>query len=156
MLSRITIFTSFIAIVIILLSSFMAFATANTFSVYGSIQEQDGTPVPNATLKLIEPIDDTYSTYGPSIRSTVTDSNGDFQFINVTTNVSECGITIFYPDKRDDINPGNYFRLVNASGVQYVNITRIAGSDATPSSSTSLTIFIFGLVGLFVIRRKVL
>ena len=140
MLSRITIFTSFIAIVIILLSSFMAFATANTFSVYGSIQEQDGTPVPNATLKLIEPIDDTYSTYGPSIRSTVTDSNGDFQFINVTTNVSECGITIFYPDKRDE----------------YVNITRIAGSDATPSSSTSLTIFIFGLVGLFVIRRKVL
>ena len=120
-------------------------ATSHTFSVYGTVLEDNSTPITGATINLIEPEyfgNNSFSFNGPALHSNVTDSNGNFQFVNVTTNYSICEITISYPDNRPDFNPGNYFRDVNTSGIQYVNITRIRGGDATPSPSIMANIFV--------------
>ena len=105
MISRIAIFIGFISLGIIVLS-FQAYALNNTFSVYGTILEDNGTPITGATIKLIEPNyigNDSYSFNRLAFHSTVTDSQGNFQFVNVTTNYSICEITISYPDHRPDI-----------------------------------------------------
>jgi hypothetical protein len=144
MISRTAIFIAFISLGIIVLSV-QAYALNNTFSVYGTILEDNGTPITGAAIKLIEPDyynSNSFSYNGPVIRSTITDSNGNFEFINVTSNYSTCGITISYPDYRSDINPGNYFRNVNTSGIQYVNITRRRGGDATPAPSIMANVFV--------------
>lgn len=144
MISRIAIFIAFISIGIIIVS-FQACASNNTFSVYGTVLEDNGTPINGATINLIEPEyfgNNSFSFDGPAFHSTVTDSKGNFQFVNVTTNYSICEITISYPDNRPDFNPGNYFREVNTSGIQYVNITRIRGSDVPPSPSIMANVFV--------------
>ena len=144
MIRRIAIFIAFISLGIIVLS-FQAYALNNTFSVYGTVLEDNGTPINDATIKLIEPEylgDNSFNLNGPAFHSTVTDSKGNFEFVNVTTNYSICEVTISYPDHRNDFNPGNYFRNVNTSGIQYVNITRIRGSDATPSPSIMANVFV--------------
>ena len=67
------------------LFSFPAYASNHTFSVYGTIQDDDGTPIPGTTIKLLEPVNNSFSSEDPGIQSTVTDSKGNFQFINVTS-----------------------------------------------------------------------
>lgn len=144
MISRKTIFISIIFLCIIILSS-QAYALNSTFSIYGNIQEDNSTPIAGAMIKLMEPryIGNNSDTFdGPALHSTVTDSKGNFQFVNATTNYSTCEITISYPDNRPDFNPGNYFREVNTSGIQYVNITRIRGGDATPAPSIMANILV--------------
>lgn len=144
MIRRLAIFISVIALGFIVVS-FQAYAVNNTFSVYGTVHEDNGTPITGATIKLIEPEyfgNNSYSFNGPALHSTVTDSKGSFQFVNVTTNASICEITISYPDNRPDFDPGNYFRPVNTSGIQYINITRIRGGDATPAPSIMANVLV--------------
>jgi hypothetical protein len=120
------------------LFSFPAYASNHTFSVYGSIQEDDdGTPIPGATIKLFERINKSFSSEDPGIQSTVTDSKGYFQFINITTEADTCAITITYPDHMQYFPPGNSFRSFPASGIQIVNVTRSKLDDATPSPPPS-------------------
>jgi hypothetical protein len=179
MLKQIAIFTSLIAIGIILSSS-MTFAASHTFSIYGHTQYDNGSSIPDTTIRLIEPINNTrpitewsFSYMMPAINSTVTDNNGNFQFINVTTNYSTLCLDIQYPAAQPT-NPqlvyvGRDKVLVNTSGIQYINITRWSTQNPDlplspfsrpllpPSSSmvgTSLTTIIFGLVGLFIIQQN--
>ena len=127
------------------LMSYSAYATSNTFSVYGTVDEQNGTPIPGTTIKLLEPVNNSYTTR--ELSSTTTDSEGHFQFVNITTEAEMCEITIWYPDGKQYFPPGNSFRSVSTTGVQNVNITRIPlESDATPGFGTVLT-----LVGLIVV-----
>ena len=55
MISRITIFISFILLGIVVLSV-QAYAVNTTFSVYGHVQYDNGTAIPGTTIRLIEPI----------------------------------------------------------------------------------------------------
>jgi hypothetical protein len=116
--------------------SFPAYASNHTFSVYGTIQDDDGTPIPGTTIKLRE-INTSLSSGGPEIMSTVTDSKGNFQFINITSESDTCAIDITYPDHMQYFYPGNSFRTFPASDIQIVNVTRNKASDATPSPSPS-------------------
>ncbi len=104
--------------------SFPAYASNHTFSVYGSIHDEDGTPIPGTTIRLLEPVNNSFNSEDPGIQSTVTDSKGNFQFINVTTEADTCGITITYPDHMQYFPPGNSFRSFPASDIQIVNVTR--------------------------------
>ena len=94
------------------LFSFPAYASNHTFSVYGSIQDEDGTPIPGTTIKLLEPVNNVSSSEDPGIQSTVTDGKGYFQFINVTTEVDTCMIAITYPDHMQYFMPGNSIPVV--------------------------------------------
>lgn len=139
------------------LFSFPAYASNHTFSVYGTILDDDGTPIPGTTIRLIESVNNSFNPNDPGIQSTVTDSKGNFQFVNVTSESDTCGITIWYPDHKQYFPPGNTFRLFPASDIQYVNVTRIkVESDATPPPSPAplapsdvfFAILLAGLVGL--------
>ncbi len=132
-------------LVCIILLPFNVYAKSNTFSVYGTVNEQNGTPIPGTTIKLIEQVNNSHTTN--ELSSTITDSEGRFQFVNMTTEADVCTVTISYPDRKQYFPPGNSFRSVSASGVQNINITRIPiESDATPGFGTMLT-----LVGLIVV-----
>ena len=125
----------------------MSYSTgmSNTFSVYGTVDEQNGTPILGTTIKLLERVNNSYTTN--ELASTITDSEGHFQFVNITTEAEVCEITIWYPDGKQYFPPGNSFRSVSTSGVQYVNVTRIPlESDATPGFEIQLT-----LVGLIIV-----
>jgi len=152
-----------LALIILLLSagilvfSLPAYASNHTFSVYGVVLDDDGTPIPGTTIRLVEPVNGTFSQQDPGILSTVTDAEGKFQFVNVTAGSDTCGITIWYPDHKQYFPPGNSFRPFEASGIQYVNVTRIrVESDApppvvqgvTPASMSSVfaAIFLAGLI----------
>lgn len=135
------------------LSSFPAYASNHTFSVYGTVQDDDGTPIPGTTIRLLEPVNNSFNSEDPGIQTTVTDSKGNFQFINVTSESDTCAITIWYPDHKQYFPSGNSFRPFEASGVQYVNVTRIRiESDAPPTPSSATDAFfvlaVLGLVGL--------
>lgn len=158
MKSRIAIFISFIFLGIIVLS-FHAYAVNNTFSVYGHIQYENGTSIPGTIIRLIEPIMNTQPWFGynePAIQSAVTDSKGDFQFVNITTNYGICGLDIEYPANQHPANPQYAFPQseidnVNTTGIQYVNITRVAApipeNPELPSSSSSSS-GIYIIIGL--------
>ena len=124
----------------ILLFSLPAYASNHTFSVYGIVMEDDGTPIPGTTIRLLEPVNNSFSSQDPGIQSTVTDVAGKFQFVNVSTTSDTCGVTIWYPDHKQYFPPGNSFRIFDASGVQYINVTRIKiESDAPPTVVPSVT-----------------
>ena len=165
MLRRVTIFISLLTIGVILFTS-QTYAASHTFSVYGHVRYDDGSSIPGTTIRLIGPISNTtpiFSYMVPAIQSTVTDSQGDFQFVNVTTNYSILGLDLEYPAAHPAdpqyVYVGSEIDPVNTSGIQYVNITRIsAPNPELPSASSmvgiSISIIIFGLVGLFIIRQN--
>jgi hypothetical protein len=101
-----------------------AFPVAHTFSVYGHVKFDNGTSIGGATVELYEPIDNTsmFNLSIPAIRSTVTDSSGNFQFTNVTTEHVLCGINVNLPVNEQYQMP-LYFLTVNTTGVQHINIT---------------------------------
>jgi hypothetical protein len=108
----------------------------HTFSVYGTVLEDNGTPISGATIGLLEPVGNSYDPNGPWVQSTITDDRGNFQFANITTGSETCDIVIRYPDQKQYFPPGNSFRLIQTSGTQYVNVTRIRQeSDAPPLQS---------------------
>ncbi|CAJ35782.1 carboxypeptidase-like regulatory domain-containing protein [Methanocella arvoryzae] len=108
-------------------------AMNNTFSIYGTVTEQNGTPIPGTNIRLIESSGGPISFDDPGFQSTVTDDQGRFSFVNVSTEADSCWITIHYPDHKQYFPPGKSLMSVPASGEQYVNITRIAvESDAPP------------------------
>jgi hypothetical protein len=157
----------------------VAFAAPHTFFVYGHVQYDNGSSIPGTTIRLLEPVNNTppivegsFSYVEPAVQSTVTDNNGNFQFINVTTNYSTLGLDLEYPPAHP-ANPQLVYIAsdivpVNTSGVQHINITRWSTqnpepnsiyplqnlNDDTPSQAALITIIIFGLVGLFIIRQK--
>ncbi|WP_424357844.1 carboxypeptidase-like regulatory domain-containing protein [Methanocella sp. MCL-LM] len=117
---------------------YSAVAINNTFSIYGTVTEQNGTPIPGTSIRLIESSGGPISFDGPGFQSTVTDDQGRFTFVNVTIEADRCWITIHYPDHKQYFPPGNSMTSVPASGVQYVNVTRIPiESDAPPGYDTA-------------------
>lgn len=159
-----------IAILLILLCigfipAMNAHAANNTFSVYGTVTEDDGTPIPGTTITLSNPELPNYhwltynlngsvfATYPDGnggtryvnvteerdkslIGTTVTDENGDFEFVKVTTDAEYCTLRMYYPDHKQYFPPGNSFRTVGTTGTQYVNVSRIhVESDAPPAMS---------------------
>jgi hypothetical protein len=167
MLRRVTIFISLLTIGVILFAS-QTYAASNTFSVYGHVQYDNGSSIPGTTIRMINPMQNTTGVFvynAPTVQSTLTDNNGNFQFINVTSNYSVLGLVIEYPSSPPTNPPYIYLSSdgvnINTSGIQYVNITRKPVyapnpelNDATPSPNTQITIIIFGLVGLFIIRQN--
>jgi hypothetical protein len=132
--------------------------TANhTFSIYGMVTEDDGTPIPGTTIRLIEAKGNVLNHSDPGIQSTITDSEGCFQFVNVTSGAENCAITIWYPDGKQYFPPENSFRDVHTSGVQYVNVTRIRAYDYTPTpalSSANGALFVIAIFGLVCLLKK--
>ncbi len=156
-----------ILLYIAILIPFNANAVSNTFSIHGTVTEENCTPIPGTTITLSAPslTKYTHHSYYPNgsvfatlpssngsvesvnvtaerdtsvIRTTVTDNNGSFEFVNVTASADYCELRFYYPDHKQYFPPGNSFRYVDASGIQYVNVTRIkVESDAPPGYDTA-------------------
>ena len=131
--------------------------TYHTFSVYGHVQYDNGSSISGTTIRLIEPVNNTppivegsFSYMVPAIQSTITDNNGDFRFINVTTNYSTLGLDVEYPAAHpanpQEVYVGRDKVPVNTSGVQYVNITRWATQNSdlplSPLSNAAPTTYL--------------
>lgn len=137
MLWRIAFLIFFIVLGIIILSS-QTYAAPHTFSVYGHVQYDNDTSIRGTAVRLYEPIDNTsrFNLSMPAIQSTVTDNNGNYQLINITTNYSICGLCVYFPVNWQYAMP-LFFQKVNTSGIQYINITDVPPPNPELTSYTS-------------------
>ncbi len=110
-----------------------AYADEYLFTVHGVVHEQNGTPIQGANVKI-------YDMRQIFLGSAMTDSNGSFSLINVSSTTEECSARITYPDDNSYITPSNYYVTFPATGVQFVNITRYKYHDYRPSPSSPLPI----------------
>ena len=131
-----------------------AFSPTHTFSVYGHVKYSNGTSIRGATVGLLESYNKVMMTMTtPAVQSTVTDNNGNFQFTNVTTNYSICGILVNLPVDSQYQNP-YYFSYVNNTGMSYINMTDVPlpNPELTvypPEGNTVIIVLGLGVVCLF-------
>lgn len=99
-----------------------------TLSIHGTIIDDNGTPLKDATVTLVDLND-------IRLNKTVTDAAGRFDFVNETPTTENCSLQIVYADDNTYITPTNYYRMIPGSGIQYVNITRFKIHDYPPPPS---------------------
>ena len=145
---------SFILICLIIIAavgfSYSASASGNPFSISGTVFDYNGTPVQGATVTLLSPSNNGNNIADQEIASTITDDNGKFQFINVTTESDTCKIKVMYTVGVPLYEQPSY-RSLPASGTQYIDVRRAPVSDATPSPSPSSNIIVILIVGIFIV-----
>lgn len=114
-----------IALAFIMCILSQADAMNSTFTVHGVIIDENGTPLKDAAVELVD-FNDVH------LQNTTTDSLGRFDFIDANSTTENCSLRIVYADNNSYIMPANYYRVIPASGVQYVNITRLKANDYKP------------------------